>query len=186
MGVRVTNPVYLQYCLFLVAVCDNPFQAPAFYTTGYSPYFPKSATVGHFRTDKQLDVVVVNSADGTVTVLFANADGSLQTTRSYTTGINTGPWFVVSADFNNDNKLDLAVVKQTVNTVSMMLGNGNGIFQTPIDYTVGYRPSSVISGDFNNDHKLDLAVTNYQDNTVSVLLGNGDGTFQTQIDVYGW
>ncbi|MHC5732537.1 MAG: FG-GAP repeat domain-containing protein, partial [Nostoc sp.] len=86
---------------------------------------------------------------------------------------------MISGDFNNDNKLDLAVANNGDNTVSVLLGNGNGLFQTPMNYTVGSGPQSVISGDFNNDNKLDLAVANSRDNTVSVLLGNGNGLFQT-------
>jgi hypothetical protein len=33
---------------------------------------------------------------------------------------------VTSADFNNDNKLDMAVANFGGNTVSVLLGNGNG------------------------------------------------------------
>ncbi|MHC5722330.1 MAG: FG-GAP repeat domain-containing protein, partial [Nostoc sp.] len=85
-------------------------------------------------------------------------------------------------DFNNDSKLDLAVANNGDNTVSVLLGNGNGLFQTPMNSTVGNNPSFVISGDFNNDNKLDLAVANNGDNTVSVLLGNGNGSFQTPMN----
>ncbi len=70
------------------------------------------------------------------------------------------------------------------NTVSVLLGNGNGIFETSMNYTVGVFPASLIPADLNNDDKLDLAVTKLVDNTVSMLLGNGNGTFQTQ-STYG-
>ena len=65
------------------------------------------------------------------------------------------------------------------NNVSVLLGKGDGTFQTQKTYAVGNGPNSVAVGDFNGDGKADLAVANY-DNNVSVLLGNGDGTFQTQ------
>ena len=64
--------------------------------------------------------------------------------------------------------------------VSVLLGNGDGTFQTQKTYAVGYGPYSVAVGDFNGDGKADLAVANYGSDNVSVLLGNGDGTFQTQ------
>jgi hypothetical protein len=60
----------------------------------------------------------------------------------------------------------------------VLLGNGDGSFQPPINYTTGIRPLAVVVGDFNRDGILDLAVTNYG---VSVLLGNGDGTFRAPV-----
>ena len=49
------------------------------------------------------------------------------------------------------HKLDLVVANSGDNTVSVLLGNGNGTFQTQMNYTVGNSPQSVTSGDFNND-----------------------------------
>src|SRR5262249_52023316 len=61
-------------------------------------------------------------------------------------------------------------------------GNGDGAFQSHVDYATGNGPDSVVTGDFNNDGKSDLAVANNQDNSVSILLGNGDGTFQRHVE----
>jgi uncharacterized repeat protein (TIGR01451 family) len=85
---------------------------------------------------------------------------------------------VAVADFNRDGKADLAVVSSGSNTVSILLGAGNG-FQYPVSYVVGTAPVSVAIGDFNGDGKVDLAVANSVSNSVSILLGNGDGTFQS-------
>ncbi len=65
----------------------------------------------------------------------------------------------------------------------MLLGNGNGTFQSPASYSES-AADTVAIGDFNEDGKLDLAVANLDDNNVSVLLGNGDGTFQPALN-YG-
>jgi len=74
------------------------------------------------------------------------------------------------------------VTNETDNTVSVLLGNGNGTFQPHTDYPTGHTPSSVAVADLNGDRNLDLAVTDYSDNSVSVLLGNGDGTFRAHVD----
>jgi len=106
-------------------------------------------------------------------------------TSDYATGIS--PSWVSVGDFNEDSKLDLAVVNNGSNSVSVLLGNGDGTFQAHVDYGTGSGPSSMAVGDFNGDRKLDLAITNgvaSVGNTVSVLLGNGDGTFQPHVD-YG-
>lgn len=91
---------------------------------------------------------------------------------------------VAVGDFNMDGKLDLAVVNATTLNVSILLGNGEGTFQTAVNYPVGLVAFSLLVADFNGDGKLDLAVgdiTNNGPSNVSILLGNGDGTFQTAV-----
>jgi hypothetical protein len=73
----------------------------------------------------------------------------------------------------------LAVADSSSNTVSILLGDGNGVFQPAVDYPIGSSGIFIIAGDFNGDGKLDLAVTNSAF-SISVLPGNGDGTFQPQ------
>ncbi len=73
--------------------------------------------------------------------------------------------------------------------VAVLLGNGDGTFQTAVPYhRGGYGASSVALADVNGDGKLDLVVANCStsikscsdaDGNVVVLLGNGNGTFQT-------
>jgi hypothetical protein len=91
------------------------------------------------------------------------------------------PQALVSADFNNDGRLDLATANAGDNTVSMLLGNADGTFQPAQTSTTGAGPVSVAVGDFNNDGKLDMATANAHD--VSVLLGNGNGTFKVPTNI---
>src|SRR5580692_3384489 len=77
---------------------------------------------------------------------------------------------------------DLVVANSTANTVSILLGSGNGTFATHVDYATDSTPQSVVVADFNGDGHLDLAVTNIGSNTISVFLGNGDGTFKPKVD----
>src|SRR5207247_1305489 len=92
----------------------------------------------------------------------------------------TGVWniYVVTADFNGDGKLDLATANETINKASVLLGNGDGTFESHVDYDTGADSRQVATGDFNGDGRLDLAVSS--SDGVSILLGNGDGTFQSQ------
>src|SRR5262249_14779726 len=62
-------------------------------------------------------------------------------------------------------------------TVSVLLGNGDGTFQTAQNYNVGAFPTSVVVGDFNGDGNLDFAVAGGLGGR-GVLLGPGDGTFR--------
>jgi len=89
----------------------------------------------------------------------------------------TNPQEIVAADFNNDGQLDLVVANPTANSVNVMLGNGNGTFQSPVASAAGANPRSIAVGDFNADGKLDLAAVSGGSSGVNVMFGNGDGTF---------
>ena len=64
----------------------------------------------------------------------------------------------------------------------MLLGNGNGTFQTADSYAVSGNPQMVLAADLNRDGKPDLATVNWGSNTASILLNNGNGTFAAKVD----
>jgi hypothetical protein len=98
-----------------------------------------------------------------------------------TIGVGTQPYAVAEGDFNGDGHLDLVTANDGSNTVSVLLGRGDGTFAPQVTYPVGNSPLSVAVGDFTGDGHLDLAVANDGSDTVSVLLGRGDGTFAPQV-----
>lgn len=99
-------------------------------------------------------------------------------TQSISGGMAT-PNAIVVADFNQDNRPDMAVSNYTSNSVSVFLNRGNGSFAGSTSYRVGVGPAALATADLNNDGKLDLVTPNFNgSNDVSVLLGRGDGSFQ--------
>jgi hypothetical protein len=90
----------------------------------------------------------------------------------------------VGADFNGDGVLDQATANFNSNDVSVLLGNGDGTFQTARIFATSGSPVWIEAGDFNGDGKLDLVTGNEVWNSygiyheISTLLGNGDGSFQ--------
>jgi FG-GAP-like repeat/FG-GAP repeat len=99
----------------------------------------------------------------------------------FSVGQEAEPVSVAVGDFNGDGKLDLAVVSFSSSSVSILLGNGDGTFQSAVGYAVGPGPSSIAVGDFNSDGNLDLAVAESGGGGVSILSGNGDGTFKAVV-----
>src|SRR5262249_44877991 len=104
---------------------------------------------------------------------------SFSSIASYAAGSH--PLAVALGDFNNDTRLDLAVVNYIDNTVSVLLAQPDGTFGPAVNAGTGAVPVSLAVGDFNNDGKLDIATANNTD--ISVLLGNGDGTMQAALSV---
>src|ERR1700720_2567379 len=72
------------------------------------------------------------------------------------------PWAVVTADFNNDTNLDLAVAHFGNQFVGTLLGKGDGSFRKGPSFSISpYSPVGLAVGDFDGDHTPDLAVVEY-------------------------
>jgi hypothetical protein len=150
------------------------------YTAGSGP---ASVAVGDMNGDGVPDLAIANYGDNTVAVLLGNGDGTFRPVPGLPVYLGSGaqPRSVAVGDFNRDGRLDVVVANPGANTVSVLLGNGDGTLQAPTTsttLTAGSSPASVAVGDFNGDGKLDLAVANTVSSSISILLGNGDGTFQ--------
>jgi hypothetical protein len=156
---------------------NGAFPTAVFYPFGIHP--KSVAAVGDFNGDGILDLAVTD-VGGTVTpdsggvwVLLGKGDGTFQPAVYYVAG--GYPVSVAVGDFNGDGKLDLAVANQFAGhnldgaNINVLLGNGDGTFQAPVNYAAGRSPVSVAVGDFNGDGKPDLAVAN-TGGKLSVLL----------------
>jgi hypothetical protein len=84
-------------------------------------------------------------------------------------------------DFNGDGRPDLAVCNSNIDSVTILLGNGNGTFQAAVSYAAGASPRGLDVADFNGDGKADLVTSNVYSGSISVLLGQGDGSFRPAV-----
>ncbi len=101
-----------------------------------------------------------------------------------TATVGSVPYQISQGDFNGDGKLDLAVSNFSSNTLSILLGNGDGTFQAQTTYNTLARPFGIAIGDVNGDGISDLVVGN--DSTgLNVLLGDGSGGFNPGVSLSG-
>jgi bacillopeptidase F len=147
--------------------------------------------LGDFNADGIRDLAVTNNNTvGTVSVVLGNGSGGIGNgtfAAPVAYGTASRPMGILSADFDQDGVLDLAVACNGASAISILHGNGapgtgDGTFGPPVNYTTSQKPTSIVASDFNGDGALDLATTANGSARVSLLLGNrtsvkADGTF---------
>jgi hypothetical protein len=92
---------------------------------------------------------------------------------------------VAVADLNGDGSPDIITSNYASNTVSALLGNGNGTFQPQVTFSTDLAPVQTVISDVNGDGRPDLITVNNHDASVSVLINNGDATFQPLTNATG-
>ncbi|HTS38607.1 MAG TPA: VCBS repeat-containing protein [Candidatus Solibacter sp.] len=158
-----------------------PNQFPPF-TIGFNP---KSIAVGDFNNDGHLDAVIGNGiadfALDQIAVAFGDGNGHVGNFRYVSSG--GVPSSVAAADVNGDGNLDVVVGNSWDSDVTVLIGNGRGMFTASANYVAGNGlPVAVAIGDFNGDGKTDIATANQVANNVSVLLATGAGKFNDARD----
>jgi hypothetical protein len=166
---------------------DGTFQPKQDFAVGASP---TAITVGDFNNDGIADLAVTNSgpSPGTVSILIGKGDGTF-TKQADDIEVGRTPSAIVSGNFDTSNATNnyvgLAVANSSDNTISILLGNGNGTFTSPVPAALatGAGPSALVSADFNQDGVPDLVVANEGGDTASVFLGLGNGTFAAPLSL---
>ena len=111
--------------------------------------FPHDIVMGDLDADGDLDLVVANFGDDTVSVLVNEGDTEFAVEVQYVVG--TGPTSLALGDFDGDDDLDVAVANAFSDDVSMMLNDGNGILQEQVLFNAHFGPQSVVQGDADGD-----------------------------------
>jgi hypothetical protein len=163
--------------IVLLGVGNGAFQPFVEYPAPEQLFY---AAIGDFNRDGAVDVATAYT-DG-FCIFLGNGDGTFQPANCVNISNGEDDFSdIIADDFNQDGNLDLAMSSSCCGNdevVAILLGNGNGTFQTAQTYPSGGGSSSLATADFNGDGKIDLAMADSVGNSVSVLLGNGDGSFQ--------
>ncbi len=106
------------------------------------------------------------------------AQPSVVLNQNLSTFLSGNPKGILTADLNGNGSLDLAVVSEGTNTVSILQSNFTGNFTAGGSYSTGSQPWGIVAADFFGTGQLGLAITNSGDNTITILLPNGGGTFR--------
>lgn len=113
--------------------------------------------VGDLDGDLRDDVVAAAPDRDAVAVLLGQAGGGLGAPVDYPTGPR--PQAIAIADVGCGPAPDLAVVDGRRGILGVLIGEGDGTFQPPVEFFVGRSATDVTAGDHDGDGDTDLFVT---------------------------
>lgn len=149
---------------------DGTFQSPTTLATGRLPGF---SVLGDFNGDGKVDIVVDNQQDNNGEIYLGNGDGTFNSPSLINIApSNSPPSIMVTSDFNLDGHLDILLGHNDNRGtgISLLLGNGDGTFQTVQNYLVSGFSGVTAVGDFNGDGAPDALLVDSGEEFVSILL----------------
>lgn len=158
------------------------------------PESPGEMELGDLNGDGKLDLAFITHDSYGVTILLGDGKGGLRVAPNspivmkdghhpHTHGLAVG-------DLNGDGKVDLAMVNNADNDISVAFGDGRGNFtRAPSTFPVGPSPYPASLGDVNNDGRQDIVATSSAtgpqraqqlpfSRALTLLLNDGHGSFR--------
>ena len=147
--------------------------------------FFASLVVVDFNRDGKNDIAALSGGSDDVTILKGNGNSAFAV-QPVSFAAGRRPVQLVHHQFNDDNGdgkidendlVDLAAINEDGESVSVLLGKGDGTFQPQTRFDVPGTPPALVAADFNRDGRTDLAAVSSDFNSAALLLNVGNGNF---------
>ncbi len=135
---------------------------------------PVTVTVADFNHDGKLDLAVGGDK---VEVLLGRSNRTFASPVTYSGG--GAATFITAVDLRGIGLTDLAITHgshnsvSTQETISVLNGNRNGTFASPVSYYAGVNTGWLAVADFNGDGSTDLAAVDSGSTALTLLLNQG-------------
>lgn len=170
-------PDYGNTVAVLLGNGDGTLGEPRLFPVGARPL---AVTTTDVDRDGAIDVVIkVVGYPAKLVVLRGDGRGAFVRGGEFAVGEGNSSrreW-INAADYDGDGRIDIATADYFDNTVSVLLGDGDGRFAARRSFIVGRNPNGLSTADCNGDGRLDIVTSNFFSNSITVLLNNGTGLF---------
>lgn len=155
----------------LLGAGDGQLRAGATITTAVGA---QGLALADVNNDGNTDLLLPVSS-GVVEIYLGDGTGSVAAVPSH---VDAGQGYsrLVTGDFNDDHRVDFAVLNRGSITLTLYQGDGSGSFTPRSSIAIPPGPSDLVVTDFDNDAHQDIAIVS-DGNTMAVYRGGGDGTF---------
>jgi hypothetical protein len=136
---------------------------------------PTYVVAADFDRNGNIDLATAGSE---VQVFLGQGDGGFLRGAAHRV---QGTYSMLAADLNNDRAPDLVAANERPGTLAVLLGRGDGTFETAAQLTSTIGVRSTVAVDMDGDGLLDLVSANRQGFDVSVFLRDPVGAFRRAV-----
>jgi type II secretory pathway component GspD/PulD (secretin) len=150
---------------------------------------PVAMVTAAFRNNGKPDLAVLNQLTNNISILLSSGDsaftGKFTEALKSPVAVGNKPVSLAAGDLNRDGLPDLAIVNQGDNSISLLLGNGDGTFGAAAGSPLptAATPAGIVIADFTNDGIPDLAVADQGASTLAIYVGLGGGAFSNRLEI---
>jgi hypothetical protein len=149
----------------------------------YRPECPTAVAIAELDGDGMPDLAVANSGAASMSVLLGTGNGAFRPAIDYLLPPSARPLSLAVTDVDGDRALDLVVANNTIGTVSVLHGDGDGGFPIRADYQIGAAPFALAVTDASGDGLSDIVVADSLIMQLGFALGDAahPGAFLTPV-----
>jgi trimeric autotransporter adhesin len=177
---------------FVIGVSCDSAPPPETWRLNVAPHSPvvalpkvNAVVLADFNADGRPDLAAVNGSPGELLVLINRTDGKFEALpHGSRTTIGPTASGLVAGDLNGDKKTDLVVSVHDRDEVAVLIGKGDGTFDSPNMQKVLQRSSgnphihNLAMTDINGDGHQDIIVQQADDNLIAWAFGDGTGALR--------